>query len=189
MRHLLTAQQQESFLPFSSRQSLSCCLSRVAKRSTPKLHVLSPFVQSRLVLPIHSRAMWPSSFPLRTAWSSLSFQNRVALYLSTCFRTSWFSLSMAAAPRFISPRPSSFAAHFRLLLQSATPASIPVFFQLYWAATVSLGRCGPMAWSQSSPSSHSGPVTRGSYFLLYTLDGSHSHPPGSKQGHSYLTYP
>ena len=54
--------------------------------------------------------------------------------------------------------------HFRLLLQSATPASILVFFQLYWAAIVSLGRCGPMAWSQSSPSSHAGPVTRGSCF-------------------------
>ena len=54
--------------------------------------------------------------------------------------------------------------HFRLLLQSVTPASIPVFFQLYWAAIVSLGRCGPMAWSQSSPSSHAGPVTRGSCF-------------------------
>ena len=28
--------------------------------------------------------------------------------------------------------------HFRLLLQSVTPASILVFFQLYWAAIVSL---------------------------------------------------
>ena len=54
--------------------------------------------------------------------------------------------------------------HFRLLLQSVTPASIPVFFQLYWVAVVSLGRCGPMAWSLSSPSSHAGPVTRGSCF-------------------------
>ena len=54
--------------------------------------------------------------------------------------------------------------HFRLLLQSATPASIPVFFQLYWAAIVSPCRCVPMVWSQSSPSSHAGPVTRGSCF-------------------------
>ena len=36
-----------------------------------------------------------------------------------------------------------------------------LFFQLYWAAAVSLGRCGPMAWSQSSPKSLTGPVTRG----------------------------
>ena len=52
--------------------------------------------------------------------------------------------------------------HFWLLLQSVTPASIPVFFPLYWAARVSLGKCGPMAWSQHSPSCHAGAVTRGS---------------------------
>ena len=38
MWHLLTAHQQESFLPLSSRQSLSSCLSRMAKTSTPKPH-------------------------------------------------------------------------------------------------------------------------------------------------------
>ena len=50
---------------------------------------------------------------------------------------------------------------FRLLLQSVTPASIPIFFQLYWAAIVSLGRCGLLSWSQCSPSSHTGAGTRG----------------------------
>ena len=121
------------------------------------------------------------------------------LYLSTCFRTSWFSFlqsrmvysllpqNLVVLPTTLKPRgpPHYFEAawslflwlpglglnpsthlplqpHFRLLLQSATPASIPVFFQLYWAAIVSLGRCGLMAWSQSSPSSHTGAVTRGS---------------------------
>ena len=54
--------------------------------------------------------------------------------------------------------------HFQPLPQSVTPASIPIFSQLYWAAIVSLGRCGLMAWSQSSPSSHTGAVTRGSCF-------------------------
>ena len=53
--------------------------------------------------------------------------------------------------------------HFQLL-QSFIPASIPVFLQIYWAAILSVGRCGPMAWSQSSPTSHSGTVTRGSCF-------------------------
>ena len=38
MWHLLMAHQQESFHPFSSRQSLSCFLSHVAKRSNPKPH-------------------------------------------------------------------------------------------------------------------------------------------------------
>ena len=37
MWHLLMAHYQESFLPFSSRQSLSCCLSHMAKGRTPKL--------------------------------------------------------------------------------------------------------------------------------------------------------
>ncbi|KAF6125351.1 hypothetical protein HJG60_009845 [Phyllostomus discolor] len=54
--------------------------------------------------------------------------------------------------------------HFQLLSQLTTPASIPVFFQLFWVAIVSLGRYGPVAWSQSSPSSQVGTVTRGSCF-------------------------
>ena len=35
------------------------------------------------------------------------------------------------------------------------------FFQLYWAAIVSPGRCGPVAWSQSSPSSQAVTVRGG----------------------------
>ena len=50
--------------------------------------------------------------------------------------------------------------HFQLLPQSATPTSI--FFQLFWAALVSPGRRGSVVWSQPSPSSHTGTVTRGS---------------------------
>ena len=111
------------------------------------------------------------------------YQNHVDLYLSTCFRTSWvysFLQSRMVSSLLQSRMVSSFLwlpglglnpsahlplqPHFRPLLQSVTPASIPVFFQLYWAAIVSLGRCGPVAWSQSSPRSHAGAVTRGSYF-------------------------
>ena len=75
--------------------------------------------------------------------------------------------------------------HFRLLLQSVIPASIPEFFQLYWAAIVSLG----MAWSQSFRSSHTGShCNQGELLPSYILGGSHSRLPGSKHGHSYLTY-
>ena len=42
--------------------------------------------------------------------------------------------------------------HFQPLPQSVTPADIPIFFQLYWAAIVSTGRCNSMVWSQSSAS-------------------------------------
>ena len=124
MWHLLTAHQQESFLPFSSRQSLSCCL-------------------SCMVLPIHSRNTWSPSFPSQLPGPLPLWLPRLGLNPS------------AHLP--LQP-------HFRLLLQLVIPASIPIFFQLYWAAIVSPGRCGPMAWSQSSPSSHAGPVTRESCF-------------------------
>ena len=154
MWHLLTAHQQESFLPFSSWQSLSCCLSRVAKRSTPKPHG-PPYslLQNRVV---------PSS-PSEPHGPSYLLQNLVVLFLSPQNRMVLLPLWL---PR-LGLNPSAhlpLQPHFRLLLQSVTPASIPVFFQLYWAAIVSLGRCGPMAWSQSSPSSHAGPVTRGNCF-------------------------
>ena len=166
------AHQQESFLPFSSWQSLSCYLSRMAKRSTPK---------PRGPLYSLSEPRGPLPFPSEARGSLYLLQNHVAPYLlQSCVVYSPFTLeprglllpselhglliSMAAGPRFKSQHPSSFAAHFRLLLQSATSASIPVFFQLYWAAIVSLGRCGPMAWSQSSPSSPTSPVTRGNCF-------------------------
>ena len=157
MWHLLTAQQQESFLPFSSRQSLSCCL-------------------SRMILPIHSRTSWPSSFPsephgppfsFRTAWSSFPIQFIRTTWTSTHLLASELRGPLSLWLPCLGFNPSAYLPlqpHFQLLLQSVTPASIPIFFQLYWAAIVSPGRCGPMAWSQSSPSSHAGPVTRGSCF-------------------------
>ena len=144
--------------------------------------VVLSFLQNHVVLSIHSRTVWPpiyfrtvwsSSFPLRTAWSFLFTPDPHG------------PLPFTSEPHDPLPFPSEphgslslwlphlglnpsahlpLQPHFRLLLQSVTPASIPIFFQLYWAAIVSLGRCGPMAWSQSSSSSPTGPVTRGSCF-------------------------
>ena len=109
------------FHPFSSRQSLSCFLSHVAKGSTPKPH-------------------------------------------GPVTKAAWSPPSMAARPGFKSQHPSSSAAPFPTSPTISYTCQHSLFFQLYWAAIVSLGRCGPMAWSQSSPSSHTGPVTRGSCF-------------------------
>ena len=205
MRHLLTAHQQESFLPFSSRQSLSCCLSRVAKRSTPKpygplyspsepcgplpfpLEPHGPFFTSPKLpdpspLPFPSEPRGTLLFYFRTTWTSvylLAPEPRGSpIYFraawSTPFspKTLWSSSPFTLEPR--GPFPHLLWSHVVssflpqnlvvLPLQSVTPASILVFFQLYWAAIVSLGRCGPVAWSQSSPSSHAGPVTKGSCF-------------------------
>ena len=67
--------------PLSSWQSLSCCLSHVAKRSTPKPRgpLYSP---SEPCGPFpHFRTVWSSSFLLRTSWFSYLLQNRVVPYL------------------------------------------------------------------------------------------------------------
>ena len=192
------AQQQESFLPLSSRQSLSCCLSRVAKRSTPKPRGPLPFPQNRVVL-------FPTSEP---RGSPLLLQNHMDLYLSTCFRTSWvysFLQShmvssflpqnlvvlpppMAAVPRFKSQRPSSFAAPF------PTPPTISYTCQHSRILPALLG-CHSKS-GQVWPH-HVEPIiskllcrcyNQGELLPSYILGGSHSHPPGSKHAHSYLTY-
>ena len=134
--------------------------SHVAPSHGPPARVLPTlfFLAKSLLLPKprgkkkHPKTTWSSSFYFRTSWPSS------------------FSSEPHSSPSLWLPRlglnPSAhlpLLPHFQLL-QSVTPASIPEFFQLYWAAIVSLGRCGPMAWSQSSPSSHAGPVTRGSCF-------------------------
>ena len=121
MWHLPKAHQQKSFLPFSSRQSLSCCSSHVAKGSTPKLRGPNLLCQSRVVLS-----------------------------------------GMAAVPGFKSQCQSSSAAPIPTPPTISHTCQHSLFFQLYWAAIVSPGRCGPMVWSQSSSSSHTGAVTRGS---------------------------
>ena len=130
--------------------NLQLIQSHAAPSHGPPARVLPPlfFPAKSLLLP---KPCGKKKHP-KTTWSSPIHS----------IRSTWSSSPMAAAPRFKAHLPLQ--PHFRLLLQSATPASIPVFFQLYWAAIVSLGRCGPVAWSQSSPSSHAGAVARGSCF-------------------------
>ena len=64
--------------------------------------------------------------------------------------------------------------HFWILPQSVTPASLPVFFQPFWAAIVNPGRYGPVAWSKPSPSSQAGAVTWGAASQFH--HGSKSFP-------------
>ena len=66
--------------------------------------VLSTLLQNRVVLPIYSRSSWPSPFYSRSSWPSpLLLQNHMDLYLSTCFRASWFTPSFRAAWSLLSP--------------------------------------------------------------------------------------
>ena len=103
-------------------------------------------------------------------------------------KATWSPLHMAAASGFKSQCQSSSAAPFLTPPTISYTCQHSLFFQLYWAAIVSLGRCGPMVWSQCSPSSHAGAVTRGSCFPVTSWVEATPIPPGLKQGHNYLTY-
>ena len=146
-------------------QLCGCCnlqliQNHAAPSHGPPARVLPPlfFPEKYLLLPKlrgkkkHPKTSWSSLLSFRTVWSFSPFQNHVVLFLFPSEPRGslllWL-LHLGLNPRAHLP----LQPHFRLLLQSATPASIPIFFQLYWAAIVSLGRCGPIAWSQSSPSS------------------------------------
>ena len=127
--------------PSCGCRNLQLIQSHVAPSCGPPARVLSPFFfqAKSLLLP---KPRGKREHP-KAAWSSLVWLPSLGLNPSA---------SLPLQP------------HFQLLLQSVTPASIPVFFQLYWAAIVSPDRHGPMVWSQSSPSFHSGSVTRGNCF-------------------------
>ena len=159
MWHLLMAHQQESFLPFSSRQSLFCCLSRVAKRSTPEPHG-PPYslLQNSVVLP----------FPLRTAWSSSP---------------------MAAAPRFKSQCPSSFAAPFVTPPTVSYTCQHPRILRALLGCHSKSGQVWPHGVKPIISTLSRRPWNPGELLPRPILGGSHSHLPGSKQGHSHLTYP
>ena len=78
MRHLLMAHQQESFSPFSmAAKSLLLPKPRGKKK--------------------HSKTSWSSLLSFRTTWSFSPLQNHMDLYLSTCFRASWFTPSFRDA--------------------------------------------------------------------------------------------
>ena len=76
----------------------------------------------------------------------------------------WSSLLVWLQSLGLNPSQSSSAAPFPTPPAISYTCQHSLFFQLYWAARVSLGRCGPMARSQSSPSSQAGAVTKGSCF-------------------------
>ena len=93
------------------------------------------------------------SFPLCPVRGTVSQKRNRSLWFFSAQAT-WSRKAPAWLPR-LGLNPSADLAlphHFQLLPQLATAASIPIFFQLYWAATVSPGRCGPVVWRQSSTS-------------------------------------
>ena len=107
------------------------------------------------------------SFPLCPVWGTISQKKKQKSVILLCpSHVVPKGPRMAAVSGTLNPSVNHpLLHHFRILPAFggfSTPASIPVFFQLYWAAIVSPGRCGSVVWSQSSPSSYAGSVTRGS---------------------------
>ena len=149
MWHLLMAHQQESFHPFSSRQSLSCFLSHVAKGSTPK-------------------PRGPNSRPSHGVPKKHQ---------------------MAATPGFKSQYQSSSAAPF------LTPPTISYTCQHICIFPALLG-CHSKS-GQVCPCGVESVISKllcrccnqGKLPPGYIFGRRHSHSPGSKHGHSYLTYP
>ena len=176
MWHLLTAHQQESFLPFSSRQSLSCCLSRVAKRSTPKPHG-----------PLYSPSEPPGPLPSLQNRMVLSLlQNLVVFFLSpqNCVVLS----SMAATSRFKSQRPSSFAAPFPTPPTISYTCQYPRILPALLGCHCKSGQVWPHGKEPIISKLSRRRCNQGKLLPSYILGGSHSHLP-DERGHSYLTYP
>ena len=148
--------------PLSSWQSLSCCLSHVAKRSTPKPRGPLPF-PSELHGPLLTSPKLPDPRPSPPKLVVLSFPSSeprgpLSIYLLQNLVVPPFTSEpcgpvftsephclLSSPPKPYGPPPSLWLPrlglnpsahlplqpHFRLLLQSVTPASIPVFFQLF----------------------------------------------------------
>ena len=139
MWHLLMAHQQESFHPFSSRQSLSCFLTHMAKGSTPKLG--GPDSHQSCVAPgFKSQCQSSSTGPFPTS-PTISY---------TCEH----SRIHPALPGYHSKSGQEW------------PHGVePIISKL------SRRHCN-----------------QGELLPSYILGRSHSHLPGSKHGHRYLTY-
>ena len=165
--------------PLSSRQSLSCCLSRVAKRSTPKPRGPLPFPsEPRGPLLFTSEPHGPLSIYL--------LQNLVVLPFTSEPRG--LLLSMAAGPRFKSQRPSSFAAPFLTPPTISYTCQHPHILPALLGCHSKSGQVWPHSMEPIFSKLSCRPCNQGELLPSPILGGSHSHLPGSKQGHSYLTY-
>ena len=172
------AHQQESFLPFSSWQSLSCCLSRVARRNTPK-------PRGPLYSPSEPRGPFPH---FRTTWTSIYLLASEPRGSPIYFRAAWSTLSMAAGPRFKSQRPSSFAAPFPTPPTVSYTCQHPRILPAFLSCHSKSGQVWPHGMEPIISKLSRRPCNQGALLPSPILGGSHSHLPGSKQGHSYLTY-
>ena len=167
---------------------------------------LSPFSMAAksLLLPKprgkkkHSKTTWSSLLSFRTAWSFSPFtleprgllllpQNLVALLYY--YGAAWSLLPMAAGPRFKSQCPSSFAAPFLTPPTVSYTCQHPCILPALLGCHSQSGQVWPHGMEPIISKLSHRCCNQGELLPSPILGGSHSHLPGSKQGHSYLTYP
>ena len=142
------------------------------------------------------RTVWSFSFPLRTSWFSYSLQNHVVPYfLQSRMVFSLFTSeprgllpSMAAGPRFKSQHPSSFVAPFLTPPTVSYTCQHPCILPALQGCHSKSGQVWPHGMEPIISKLSPRPCNQGELLPRPILGGSHSHLPGSKQGHSYLTY-
>ena len=96
---------------------------------------------------------------------------------------------MAAGPRFKSQCPSSFAAPFLTPPTVSYTCQHPCILPALLGCHSKSGQVWPHGLEPIISKLSRRPCNQVELLPSSTLGGSHSHLPGSKQGHSYLTYP
>ena len=140
----------------------------LSKRSRSlRFRLQAPSAESPPRGPHSAKAAWFSPFSAKALWSSPA---------------------VAATPGFKFQCHSSPAAPFLTPPTIGYTCQHSLSFQLDWAATVNWQVCPHGMEPILSKLSHRC-CNQGELLPSYILGGSHSQLPGSKHGHSYLTYP
>ena len=144
--------------------------------------VLSTLLQNRGVLSFPLRTVWSSPFPIhftRNAWTST--------YLLASKPRGPLS-PMAAGSGFKSQRLSSFAAPFPTPPPISYTCHHPRILPALLTCHSKSGQVWPHGMEPIISKLSRRPCNQGELLPNPILGGIRSHPPGSKQGHSYLTY-
>ena len=165
--------------------------------------VLSTLLQNRVVLFPISEPRGPLPFSSEPRGSLFLLQNHMALFLfpqnlmvpsllqspvvSYLLRSRVVYSSMAAGPRFKSQHPSSFAAPFPTPPTVSYTCQHPRILPALQGCHSKSGQVWPHGVEPIFSKLSRRPCNQGELLPSYIL-GSHSHPPGSKHSHSYLTY-
>ena len=152
--------------------------------------VLSLLHQSCLILALFlspQNLVVPSIY-FRTAWSSLLTSEPRGLLLSPP-KPCGPPPSMAAMPRFKSQHPSSFAAPFPTPPTVSYTCQHPRILPALLGCHSKSGQVWPHGVEPIISKLSRRPCNQGELLPSPILGGSHSHLPGSKQGHSYLRHP